>query len=155
VETDTETRVDKIREDDRGVQFLDRIEFLTENEMQARRMRGGSGGTPGAQNQQTVSQEPYQKQLFELEFVAHYSVVPEVIRKLVATREFYMVVTRMDIRRQSQLFGKDTHAGFGSKRTVALTGEEKMLQNTRDNEAPVIVVLECQVLEFDFKTEAK
>jgi hypothetical protein len=62
----------------------------------------------------------------------------------------------MDIRRQSQLFGKDIRTGFGGpKRSVALTGEERMLKNTRDNEAPVVVVLECQVLEFDFKTEAK
>ena len=155
VETDTETRIDKIREDDRGVQFLDRIEFLTENEMQAKRMRSGSSGTTGMQGQQAAPQEPYQKQLFELEFVAHYSVVPEVIRRLTATREFFLVVTRMDIRRQSQLFGKDVRSSFGPKRAVALTGEERMLKNTRDNEAPVVVVLECQALEFDFKTEAK
>jgi hypothetical protein len=156
VETDSETRDEKIREDDRGVQFFDRIEFLAENEMQAKRIKGGGGGTAGMQNQQTASREPYQKQLFELEFVAHYSVVPEVIRRLIATREFYFVVTRMDIRRQSQLFGKDVRSNFGGpKRSVALTGEERMLKNTRDNEAPVVVVLECQALEFDFKTDAK
>ena len=155
VETDSETRDEKVREDDRGVQFLDRIEFLTENEMQAKRTRGNTGGTTGVQMQQTASQEPYQKQLFELEFVAHYSVVPEVIKKLIGTREFYMAVTRMDIRRQPQTFGRDVRSTFGPKRVVALTGEERMLKNTRDNEAPVVVILECQALEFEFKAEAK
>jgi hypothetical protein len=152
IEKDEETQEDRIREDTRGVQFIDRIEFLTDTEIQVRK---GAMGTQAAAATQAAAQEPYKKQTLKIEFVAHYSVVPEVIRRLIASREFFLVITCMDIYRHPQMFGRESAGGLPTPERTAAVGEALLLQNTRDNEAPVVVKLECEVLTFQFKEEGK
>jgi len=157
IDVDKKTSDERIIQDLRGVQHLDRIEFMTAAEMLTRRARH-PGAALGTTETRPAVPEPFRKHLFELQFTAHYSVVPEVVRRLTASREFFLVIARMDVRRQPQAFGDRSRGGWtpGARTaTPAITGEERMLMNSRENEAPVIVVLECEVFEFDFDAVAE
>lgn len=143
----------------RGVDALRRLEFF-DTPLEAERKRGKGRATssqPLAMPQPPIP-EPFKRHVFQLEFVAHYSVVPQVLKALVESREMFLVLSCLDIYRYSERvtrrgtgFGGDTVASTGT--TTTLTARERRFMNQRYNEAPVVVFVECEVLEFEFPKE--
>ncbi|MBN1808181.1 MAG: hypothetical protein JW909_03870 [Planctomycetes bacterium] len=148
VETDPDTRDERPVIQARGVQILERFEFLTADELKQRRLNRPGAMTMGVDEDPPAMAEPFEKHGFEIEFVAHYSAVPEILRRLIATSKFFLVVKRMDIRRQPQDFGSSRGGAYASRRRTQSSAEVMELRNTREWEAPTVVVLECQVYEF-------
>ena len=126
---------------ERGVQELRRIEWMTPGQMRIGRT-GKGGGAPGTKDARPRFPEPFESHLFELEFVA-----------LEASKNFFFVVKRVDVGRMP-----DTSSGRGLGRPPVRGGppgasRREEFNNQRYMEAPVRVILECEVLEFDFSRD--
>lgn len=134
---------------ERGVQELRRIEWMTPGQMRISRT-GKGGGARGKRDAGPRFPEPFESYLFELEFVVHFSLVPKIIQKLEASKSFFLVVKRTDVGRMP-----DTSSGPGRGGPLVRGGSRgasrrEEYKNQRYMEAPVRVILECEVLEFDF-----
>ena len=136
---------------ERGVQELRRIEWMSEGEMRARRRGEGQAG-PGVSIPPPRFPRPYNAFLFELEFVAHFSLVPEVIRALEASENFFFIVRRADVGRMPDTSKRTRYVSSWLRRRREGSRREEF-RNERYTEAPVRVILECEVLEFDFSKD--
>lgn len=158
LDTDKEEVIEGIRR----VEILKRMEFMSLAEADSRRTKLKTPGVGEKWRTPPPFPEPFGRHVFELEFVAHYSLVPEVIRGLLDTRQMYLVITRLDTYRHPQVFEKEETVGMGagSERETgaeasAFAAEQERLLNSRYHEAPVVVILECEVLEFDFPDDTE
>ena len=136
---------------ERVVQELRRIEWMSEAEMRAR--RGGALRSTTTRRRRVRREKfpkPYNSFLFELELVAHFSLVSKVIQALETSKNFFFVVRRADTGRMLE---ETSSYESGARRGELEAGRHEDYKNQRYMEAPVRVVLECEVLEFDFSED--
>lgn len=145
----------------RTVDQLNELRFFDTPEQAAteRAKRAGrmARGTTAPEAPEGPFARPYQKHVFFLEFVAHYSLVPGIMKRILDSNQMFVTFSRMDIYRHPASTPEmltQERGRFGlsadNKSAYYLTKEQRRLLNSRYQEGPVVVLLECEVLEFDF-----
>ena len=136
---------------ERGVQELKRIEWKTEAEMAAGRTGVAVGGR-GVTVEPDKFPKPYNSFLFELEFIAHFSLVPKMIQAFENSDSFFFVVRRVDVSKVPKT-GKSAVYGPTFRRGGRGAERRREYKNQRYMEAPLRMIVECEVLEFEFSKD--